>query len=107
MPPPARGCLRSEGLVPGGQAGVAGGTLLCHTQEGAPWAAGTRTGQDRTARAERQHTKKEGGSNESPSRKTAATYSPNWCVSTIGVDGLNFSVRNGKRWVPGAIATAI
>ena len=24
MPPPARGCLRSEGLVPGGQAGVAG-----------------------------------------------------------------------------------
>ena len=51
--------------------------------------------------------KKEGGSNESPSRKTAATYSPNWCVSTIGVDGLNFSVRNGKRWVPGAIATAI
>ena len=65
------------------------------------------TGQDRTARAERQHTKKEGGSNESPSRKTAATYSPNWCVSTIGVDGLNFSVRNGKRWVPGAIATAI
>ena len=51
--------------------------------------------------------KKEGGSNESPSRKTAATYSPNWYVSTIGVDGLNFSVRNGKRWVPGAIATAI
>ena len=33
MPPPARGCLRSEGLVPGGQAGVAGGTLPCHTQE--------------------------------------------------------------------------
>ena len=53
------------------------------------------------------HKKKEGGSNESPSRKTAATYSPNWYVSTIGVDGLNFSVRNGKRWVPGAIATAI
>ena len=25
--------------------------------------------------------------------------------STIGVDGLNFSVRNGKRWNPGAIAT--
>ena len=32
--PPARGCLRSEGPVPGGQAGVAGGTLPCHTQEG-------------------------------------------------------------------------
>ena len=25
--------------------------------------------------------------------------------STIGVDGLNFSVRNGKRWNPDAIAT--
>ena len=25
--------------------------------------------------------------------------------STIGADGLNFSVRNGKRWNPGAIAT--
>lgn len=25
--------------------------------------------------------------------------------STIGVKGLNFSVRNGKRWVPLAIAT--
>ena len=27
------------------------------------------------------------------------------CGSTIGVKGLNFSVRNGKRWVPLAIAT--
>ena len=25
--------------------------------------------------------------------------------STIGADGLNFSVRNGKRWNPVAIAT--
>ncbi len=25
--------------------------------------------------------------------------------STIGADGLNFSVRNGKRWCPVAIAT--
>ncbi len=25
--------------------------------------------------------------------------------STIGVDGLNFSVRNGKRWIPAAIVT--
>ena len=25
--------------------------------------------------------------------------------STIGVAGLNFSVRDGKRWNPGAIAT--
>ena len=173
MPPPARGCLRSEGPVPGGQAGVAGdtlprqtqegGALSCHTKKeagwheatchprlggacearalcregrrgspGAPWAATRRkmvpglpgpgrdvtgqdrtgqdgTGQDRTARHGRSGNtqKKEGGSNESPSRKTAATYSPNWYVRTIGVDGLNVSVRNGKRWVPGAIATAI
>ena len=28
-------------------------------------------------------------------RKTAATYSPNWSVSTIGVSAFNFSVRNG------------
>ena len=27
--------------------------------------------------------------------KTAATYSPNWWVSTIGDGELNFSVRNG------------
>ena len=116
MPPPARGCLRSEGLVPGGQAGVAGGTLGCRDQEGMGQDRTGRdgtgqdvTGQDRTARPGRSGNtqKKEGGSNESPSRKTAATYTPNWYVSTIGVDGLNFSVRNGKRWVPGAIATAI
>jgi len=25
--------------------------------------------------------------------------------STIGVNGLNFSVRNGKRWNPATIAT--
>ena len=40
------------------------------------------------------------------SRNTAASYSPNWWVSTIGAGGLNFSVRNGKRWIPAAIATA-
>ena len=40
-------------------------------------------------------------------RRTAATYSPNWCVSTIGAHGLNFSVRYGKRWDPAAKATAI
>ena len=27
--------------------------------------------------------------------KLAATYSPTWCSSTIGANGLNFSVRNG------------
>ena len=41
------------------------------------------------------------------SRRTAATYSPNWWVSTIIAGELNFSVRNGKRWFLTAIATAI
>ena len=40
-----------------------------------------------------------------PLFKTAATYSPTRWGSTIGADGLNFSVRNGKRWNPGTIAT--
>ena len=40
-------------------------------------------------------------------RRTAAAYSPTWWGSTIGDGGLNFSVRNGKRWFPAAIATAI
>ena len=30
-----------------------------------------------------------------------------WWGSTIGDAGLNFSVRNGKRWIPGSIATAV
>ena len=41
------------------------------------------------------------------SSKTAATYSPTRQGSTIGVGGLNFSVRDGKRWNPAAIATSI
>ena len=40
-------------------------------------------------------------------RRTAAAYSPTWWGSTIGDGGLNFSVRNGKRWFPAAIATAV
>ena len=39
--------------------------------------------------------------------KEAATYSPTCDCSTIGVIGLNFSVRNGKRWNPNAITTQI
>ena len=39
-------------------------------------------------------------------RRTAATYSPNWCVSTIGADELNGSVRDGKRWILIALTTA-
>ena len=40
-------------------------------------------------------------------RRTAATYSPTWWGSTIGDGELNFSVRNGKRWILTAITTAI
>ena len=36
--------------------------------------------------------------------RTAATYSPALRCSTIGAAGLNFSVRDGKRWNPGAVA---
>ena len=54
------------------------------------------------------HTKKSSGSTLTRSlRRTAAAYSPTWWGSTIGDGGLNFSVRNGKRWFPAAIATAI
>ena len=41
----------------------------------------------------------------SPFRKVAASYSPALHCSTIGAGGLNFSVRNGKRWDPAAITT--
>ena len=37
-------------------------------------------------------------------RQVAATYSPALVRSTIGAGGLNFSVRDGKRWGPAAIA---
>ena len=52
-------------------------------------------------------TKKAGGLplESTRSSKTAATYSPTRQGSTIGVGGLNFSVRDGKRWNPAAIAT--
>ena len=36
---------------------------------------------------------------EGASRK-AATYSPTWCGSTIGANGLNYPVRYGKGWAP-------
>ncbi len=39
------------------------------------------------------------------SLKKAASYSPALHCSTIGAGGLNFSVRNGKRWDPAAITT--
>ena len=40
-------------------------------------------------------------------QKKAASYSPASHCSTIGASGLNFSVRNGKRWNPAAITTVI
>ena len=40
-------------------------------------------------------------------KKEAATYSPIFADSTIGAEGLNFSVRNGKRWNTLAITTII
>ena len=62
----------------------------------------------RWRRFSRRHKKNSPGTSLSRrSRRTAATYSPNWWVSTIGDGELNFSVRNGKRWILTAIATAI
>ena len=40
-------------------------------------------------------------------KKVAATYSPTWWGSTIGDGALNFSVRNGKRWILTAITATI
>ena len=37
----------------------------------------------------------------------ATSYSPAFHCSTISVSGLNFSVRNGKRWNPATITTII
>ena len=41
----------------------------------------------------------------SRSKKAAMTYSPTTKCSTIGAGGLNFSVRDGKRWNPNAMIT--
>ena len=43
--------------------------------------------------------------NVSDPLKKAATYSLTAKCNTIGANGLNFSVRNGKRWDPIAITT--
>ena len=44
------------------------------------------------------------GKHPSRGAKSAATYSPALRGSTIGACGLNFSVRDGKRWGPAAMA---
>ena len=56
---------------------------------------------------EEQNTKKSPDSllNQGSQVKMAASYSPALHCSTIGAGGLNFSVRNGKRWDPAAITT--
>ena len=40
-------------------------------------------------------------------KKVAATYSHTWWGSTIGDGELNFSVRNGKRWILTAITATV
>ena len=40
-------------------------------------------------------------------KSVAATYSPTWWGSTIGDGELNFSVRNGKRWILAAITATV
>ena len=44
---------------------------------------------------------------EASCKSVAATYSPTWWGSTIGDGELNFSVRNGKRWILTAITATI
>ena len=69
-----------------------------------------------TGREGTDDTKKKGGprahGNEpgvagTSSSRTAAAYSPALTGSTIGDGGLNFSVRDGKRWDPASIAAFI
>ena len=61
---------------------------------------GRRAGEGRSDKKER-----DGGRVSSVSLKISGGYLLSHRNSTIGVTGLNFSVRNGKRWIPGAIAT--
>ena len=51
--------------------------------------------------------KKESQANLKLLIKVATTYSPTNVCSTIGAIGLNFSVRDGKRWNPNAIIALI
>ena len=79
-------------------------TVSCRVQEG------NLRGEDFTERrlGKRTNTKKGAPGTLYPRDsgwKEAATYSPALHCSTIGASGLNFSVRNGKRWDPTAITT--
>ena len=53
------------------------------------------------------HKKKPPESFSPEALKKAATYSPTLRCSTIGALGLNFSVRDGKRWSPEAETTKL
>ena len=62
---------------------------------------------DVPVRAKREQKKSPVAARQPGTLRTAATYSPNWWVSTIGAGELNCSVRNGKRWNLTAITTAL
>ena len=63
------------------------------------------SGEEKDPREEKQESLRNLSKSEALHWKEAATYSPALHCSTIGASGLNFSVRNGKRWNPTAITT--
>ena len=63
------------------------------------------SGEEKDPREEKQKNLRNLSKSEALHWKEAATYSPALHCSTIGASGLNFSVRNGKRWNPTAITT--
>ena len=65
---------------------------------------GQRGGETQKKKPRRKPSRADGGASK---QKAAASYSPALRRSTIGAAGLNFSVRDGKRWNPGAMATWI
>ena len=69
---------------------------------GGLWGGGLGAGGRKRGRIKKE---RDGGRVSSVSHKISGGYLLSHRNSTIGVTGLNFSVRNGKRWIPGAIAT--
>ena len=63
------------------------------------------TRQNKIENLKRERVKKKGESTRLALLDSASTYSPTRGGSTIGADGLNFSVRDGKRWITVAIDT--
>ena len=95
---------------PGGVPEGRGGSLLpLRTTGGVPeWRGGSllpvRTSGGSALRARGVYNKKGRSETERPSIKVGDDLLSHNC-STIGAVGLNFSVRNGKRWNPDAIVT--